>query len=198
MIFDYEYILKIKKIIKLFKLKNLEILDYGCGKGIWSLEEIENTNELKKVILFDNNQKLIPFLKKKYKSEKVEVNFDLKKIVEKNYNIIIFSSIIQYIDPNELKKIIYQLSLNKKNILIILSDIPFLPRYIELFLTPFFNLKRFFFIIKLIFSSEYKKLNYFTYERRYFEVFEKNFKVTCEKNLHDLKFLRYSIILKML
>jgi len=198
MIFDYEYILKIKKIIKLFKLKNLEILDYGCGKGIWSLEEIENTNELKKVILFDNNQKLIPFLKKKYRSEKVEVNFDLKKIFEKNYNIIIFSSIIQYIDPNELKKIIYQLSLNKKDILIILSDIPFLPRYIELFLTPFFNLKRFFFIIKLIFSNEYKKLNYFTYKRRYFEVFEKNFKVTYKKNLHDLKFLRYSIILKML
>tara|TARA_B100000029_G_C17473233_1_gene922727 strand:+ start:466 stop:1062 length:597 start_codon:yes stop_codon:yes gene_type:complete len=198
MVFDYEYILKIKKIIKLFKLKNLEILDYGCGKGVWSLEEIESTNELKKVILFDNNQKLIPFLKKKYKSEKVEVIFDLKKIVEKNYNIIIFSSVIQYIDPNELKKIIYQLSSNKKDILILLSDIPFLPRYIELFLTPFFNLKRFFFIIKLIFSNEYKKLNYFTYEKRYFEVFEKNFKVTYEKNLHDLKFLRYSIILKIL
>ena len=65
MLFDYEYTLKIKKIISLFKIKDLKILDFGCGNGIWSHDEIKNLTNLKKIILFDHNKNLIPLLKKK-------------------------------------------------------------------------------------------------------------------------------------
>ena len=109
MLFDYEYILKIKKIISLFKIKNLKILDFGCGNAIWSHDEIKNLANLKKIILFDHNKNLIPLLKKKYNNKKVDIEFNFKNIIKKKYNMIIFSSVIQYIDPAKLKRIIYQL-----------------------------------------------------------------------------------------
>ena len=40
---------------------NTSILDYGCGEGVWS------SSVVKKVFLYDKNQKLIPFLKNKYR-----------------------------------------------------------------------------------------------------------------------------------
>jgi len=65
-LFDYNYklldfrdILKIKKILK---LKDLHILDYGCGRGVW---EKNNLKKVKKLTLYDVNSELLPILLKK-------------------------------------------------------------------------------------------------------------------------------------
>ena len=70
-LFDYNYklldfkdILKIKKILN---LKDLYILDYGCGKGIWEKNQLK---KIKKLILYDVNAELMPILFKKYRYNK--------------------------------------------------------------------------------------------------------------------------------
>ena len=124
------------------------------------------------------------------------VNFNFNAICKKNdYNLIIFSSVIQYIPQSRLKKIIDVLCKNKK-VSVIFSDVPFLPRIVEFFFIPLFNIKRFFFILSLIFSRKYIKTNFFLYQKKDFDCFKKKFKVVFVRNLHDLKFLRYSVIMK--
>lgn len=70
--------LQTNKFIHIINKKKLSILDYGCGVGIWSKQDIKN-KAFKKITLFDKNKKLIKFLTKKYNNKKVEINFDKKK-----------------------------------------------------------------------------------------------------------------------
>ena len=80
------------------------------------------------------------------------------------------SSVIQYISIIEFKKLIKIISQNKrgqkKKLFIIITDIPILPRSFEFALMPFFNLKRFFFVFRMIFSNEYKKLNFYLHKKK--------------------------------
>lgn len=196
MIFNYNYEINIKKIFNLTNLKRLSILDFGCGTGIWPSKNLDK--KINEIILYDNNKKLLFFLKKKYKNKNVKINFNLNKIIKnKNYNIILLSSVIQYISKSDLRKIIYKLTKNKKKIFIVITDIPYLPRFIEFILLPIFNLKRFIFVLKIIFSKNYRKINYYTYKKSDFNLFKKNFKIKFIPNLHDLNFLRYSLVLKI-
>ena len=64
-------------------------------------------------------------------------------------------------------------------------------------LLPLFNLKRFFFVTSLLFSSQYNDLNYFLYKKKDFRNYKKKFKIRFIKNFHDLKFLRYGVIMKL-
>ena len=65
MIFNYEdYFINTKNLISLSGLKKLNILDFGCGKGVWQEKNIE-INKINKVILYDKEKKLISILKKK-------------------------------------------------------------------------------------------------------------------------------------
>ena len=97
----------------------------------------------------------------------------------------------------ELFELITKLKKNKKKLIIIITDIPYLPRFIEFLLLPFFNFKRFLFTLKLIFTKSYNRINYFTYNKKYFIRFKNNFAIEYLDNLHDVKFLRYSAILKL-
>ena len=195
MIFHYTYEFDIHKINKFVKLKKFKILDFGCGIGNWSLNTI-SSKQISKITLYDIDQELNKILRKKYDSKKVNINFKYKKITKiKDFNLIIFSSVIQYFSPLELKRIIKDLTKSKKKVTILIIDIPFLPRIIEFFLLPLFNLRRFLFILSLLFSKNYKKINYFTYSRKEFDFYKKKFRIKFIKNLHDLKILRHSLIM---
>ena len=111
--------------------------------------------------------------------------------------MIIFSSVIQYISKNKLKKIIKDLKKNKKQLVILITDIPYIPRILEFLFLPMFNLKRFFYILKHCFSKKYIKLNYFLYKLDDFEELRNIFDIKRILNLHDLKILRYSVILSL-
>ena len=196
MIFNYEYKCKLENLTRLIKFDDIKILDFGCGKGIWSVNQVKNESKVKKILLYDKNKILLNYLKEKYKFNKFEISSDLEEILKKDYNVIIFSSVIQYLDPNELRLLIGNLTHNKKKILVLIIDIPFLPRYLEFLLMPFFNIKRFIFSLSLFFSNDYKKIKYFTYKKEDFKIYENKFKINYFKNLHDLKVLRYSLLLE--
>ena len=197
MIFNYNSQINFNTLLNLVDIKKLEILDFGCGNGLWKSSEINN-KRIKKIILYDKNKKLLPKLKKKYKNKKIKIDFNLNSVISnKKLNLIIFSSTIQYIHKSDLAKIIEKITKNKKNkIFIAIIDIPFLPRPLEFVLMPFFNLKRFFYVLKIIFFKEYKKLDYCIYQKNDFNFLNKKFKIKYIKNLHDLIYLRYSIILE--
>lgn len=195
MIFHYNYQINIKRLINFIDYKKLNILDFGCGKGFWP-NKIVTTKKINKIILYDNELNLFPLLKQKYRDKKFQVNFNLNKIVKKKeYNVIIFSSVIQYISHSNFNKLLEKLTKNKKA-LIVISDIPFLPKFIEFLLLPFFNIKRFFFVLTLIFSKKYKNMNYYTYAKKDFNYLKKKYKIKLISNLHDLNKLRYALVLK--
>ena len=194
MIFNYDSKIKsYQKLFELSKIKKLKILDFGCGKGVWDLEIIKN-KKIKKIILFDKEKKLISFLKKKYTNKKIEINFNLNKIIKKNnFNLIVFFSVVQYMNKKELFETLKKLSYKKT---FILSDVPVLPRILEFFLLPLFNWKRFIFALKIIFLNKYQMLNYYIYKKSDFKQLKKYFFITFHENLHDLKNLRYTVILR--
>ena len=101
----------------------------------------------------------------------------------------------------KLKKLIETISQNKqkkeKKLFIVITDIPILPRPFEFFLMPFFNLKRFFFTAKMIFNREYKKLDFYLHKKSEFEFLKRKFDVLYAQNINDLKYLRYSLVLKL-
>ncbi len=198
MIFQYKYELKLSQLLKFINFKKLNILDFGCGIGNWSAKDIKS-QIVEKITLYDKNKKLIKNLKKKYSNKKVNINFNYKNLKKKNnFNLILFSSVIQYFAFAQLKKIIHDFSKNKKkNLVIIITDIPFVPRLIEFILLPFFNIRRFIFVLPLIFSREYKKINFFSYKKVHFKNFEDKFNIKYIYNLHDLKFLRYSLVMTL-
>jgi len=197
MIFDYNnYTINLKSLIKLSGQKKISILDFGCGKGVWNPKKV-SIKKLNKIILYDKQKKLINFLKKKYKTKKIKINFNYKNILKKEkYNLVIFSSVIQYIEKKKLKDLIYQMYKNKPKKNFIFSDVPCMPRFLEFIILPLINLKRFIFVLKIFFLKKYKNLDYYTYKKKDFNIFKKDFNVNFYKNLHDLKLLRYTVILR--
>jgi len=197
MIFNYNSRINFHRLLNLINIKKLEILDFGCGRGIW-LEKALKNKKLNKIVLYDKNIKLIPTLKRKYSSRKIKINFDLKNILKKeDFNLIIFSSVIQYMKKDYLEKLIRDLVRNKKKLFIVITDIPFLPRPFELLLMPFLNLKRFLYVLQFMFLKDYKKLNYQTYKKDDFKFLKNKFKLKFTSNFHDLNYLRYSLILEL-
>ena len=51
MIFNYNFTLKFSEIDKILLLNQYNILDYGCGQGIWSVKDIEGVTKIKKINL---------------------------------------------------------------------------------------------------------------------------------------------------
>ena len=187
--------LQTNKFTNIVNKKKLNILDYGCGVGIWSKEDIKN-KDFKKITLFDKNKKLINFLTKKYNNRKIEINFDKKKILsKKNYDLVIFSSVIQYMSKDEIKLILKRLKKNPSKTTYLMIDIPKYHRIVEYMLLPFFNIKRFLFSTGLIFNKEYKKIKRYHHQLKDFDFLKKNYEIKKISNLYDVKFLRYTLVI---
>jgi len=200
-IFDYKYVLldfkDILKIKKKFRLKKLNILDFGCGIGFWEFEQIKIINN---IILFDKNKKLIPYLKKKYsKNKNISINFNKKEVFKKNINIILISSVIQYMNNLELEELFSEISkkYNKKEIIVFINDHPVNFRIVEFFLLPFINIRKFFESLKLILRIKYLKTNYYKHDLKQKKFIKKRFNVTDFGYIEDMKFLRKKFILTL-
>ena len=95
-------------------------------------------------LILSQSTEELKILKEKYNQKKVEINFNFKDIIRKrNYNLVIISSVIQYISIIKFKKLIEIISKSKKKrkekLFIIITDIPIFPRPFEFVLMPFFN-----------------------------------------------------------
>jgi 2-polyprenyl-3-methyl-5-hydroxy-6-metoxy-1,4-benzoquinol methylase len=200
-IFNYTEQIDLNFIKKFTKLNKLQVLDFGCGLGVWS-KKILKDKSLQKIVLYDVNKKIIEKVKKKYNVKKIHVSSNFNQIVDKKkFNLVIMSSVIQYIHKDKLKKIIKKISNNcpkkNKDFYIFIIDIPRFFRSFEFILLPFFDFKRFLFVTKLLNNKGYKKIKYHLHDENSFSFLYKNFHITKTKNLLNLKFLRYSLILKL-
>ena len=201
MIFNYTEQIDLNFIKKFTKLNKLQVLDLGCGLGVWSKNNLKDKS-LKKVVLYDINKKIIEKVKKKYNTKKIYVNSDFNQIInKKKFNLVIMSSVVQYIDKNKLKKIIKKIikkcPKKNKDFYIFIIDIPKFFRVFEFILLPFFDFKRFLFVTKLLKNKGYRKIKYHLHDENSFSFLYKNFQITKAKNLLNLKSLRYSLILKL-
>lgn len=196
-IFKYFSKLQTGKFIKIVGKKKLNILDFGCGVGTWSNNDLRNSS-FKKITLYDKNKKLLNFLKEKYKNKKVEINFNKKKILRnsKKYDLVIFSSVVQYMNKNEFKKILIDFEKKSKKITFLIIDIPKYPSFLEFILLPFFNIKRFFFSVNLVFNNRYKKTKKYNHNFESYDFLKNKFKIEKIENLYDLRFLRYTLVIK--
>tara|TARA_B100000029_G_scaffold419020_1_gene424342 strand:+ start:330 stop:947 length:618 start_codon:yes stop_codon:yes gene_type:complete len=191
---DFKDILKIKKISK---IKKINLLDFGCGDGSWDQKQI--IKKINSIYLYDKNKDLIPFLKKKYNSRKVFIEFKKNKIFKKKINLIVFSSVIQYMSDKELNMIFSKISKVYKNkkLYIFINDHPLKHRLIELFALPFINLKKFLFSISLIFKIKYLMTRYYShniYKKKYII---DNFIIKKMGFINDMKYLRGKFILTL-
>jgi 2-polyprenyl-3-methyl-5-hydroxy-6-metoxy-1,4-benzoquinol methylase len=196
-IFKYFSRLDTVTIAKIINKKKINVLDYGCGVGTWTKKDLINKS-FNKITLYDKNQKLYNYLKEKYKNRKVLINFNKNKVLEnnKNYDLVVLSSVAQYLSKNELRKILNKLKNRSKKTVYLIIDIPKFPNYIEFILLPFFNIKRFFFSLSLIFNAEYKKIKIYNHNYKSYKFLKKQYKIKRISNLYDLKFLRYTLMIE--
>lgn len=192
----YYFSKNLKKFLKRNNLnfKKLIVLDYGCGNCL-----LHKYIKFKKIYLFDPN-----FYMYKIDSIKNYLLLKNKKEVlniKKKFDLVILNSVIQYINPIEIKKLILKLENKiKKNGLILISDIPKKARVLEIFDT-----NNFFLILKLMVyfkfnqnylknSFNYYKKNFFIEQNKYSKkkyVFLKNFNLIKSRYsllIHDAKY----------
>lgn len=181
---------------KHLKKKNLTILDFGCGTGIWN-QAVEGGH---KIYLYDKSKLALKYAKNKYHSDKnfIIIN-SLKKIqnLQKKIDIVLLNSVIQYIDKDSLEKLLLNFDkILKKNYKIIINDVPKYSRLVELCLLLFLNPKRllgaFYIIINF---SDYIKNHKFYLKNLDISFLKKNFKFRKIENFNYFK-LRHGFILK--
>ena len=166
----YDKIHYTKNIIDRVNIKNAQILDFGCGLSTFSKKDLD---KISNIIYYDKNIELKPLYKN-------ELFFSqINKIKKFKFDLIIISSVIQYLNKNELSKTLLLLKtlLNDKGCILIL-DIPIYNRYFEFIFWFFFDFNRFLKAIKLISNNLYLKEKYYKHNLYDF----KKFKVKILKN----------------
>ena len=181
----------------LFKYK-YRLLDFNDILKIKKISKIKKINkEINSIYFYDKNKDLISLLKRKYNSKKIFIEFNKNKIFKKKINLIIFSSVIQYMSDNELCKIFSKISKLYKNkkIYILINDHPLNHRLIELFALPFINIRKFIFSISLIFKIEYLLTQYYSHNIHSKKYIINNFIIKDMGFVSDMKYLRGKFLL---
>jgi hypothetical protein len=171
--------------------KKSVILDYGCGNGIFNQKHSKN-KKIKIIKMFDRDKKLKKTILSKYKSNKNIMWIDSLK---QNYDVVFINSVIQYLNYTEYKKLIY-FFFKKKIKLIIISDIPKYPRFIEGFFLTFINPFKLIKGLRYIFNKDYVKSGFYFKKTKQLIVQNNNYNYKIETNLNDDKLLRYSLIIQ--
>ncbi len=156
-----------KKIIA--KLKKSEliaktdvVLDFGCGGGIWNSNKDKEDIFFQKLYLYDINPINIEHCKKKYYNHQILNNLENDLQV----NVIFANSVFQYIEINDLEKLLEKFSsILKKNGKIIISDFPKYPRIIEFILTIFCDFNLFKIQCKQVLSSSYRDTQFYKHSK---------------------------------
>ena len=153
--------INLKKFLKKKKInsKNINVLDYGCGNCL-----LHKYLRFRKIFLFDLDPKYYEYLILTKTTKFKNFNEIIKS--KNKFNLILINSVIQYIDPNKLEKILTHLyrKLNNNGIIII-SDIPTKTRFLEIFssLNLIFFLKV---IVYFVSKPKYFNLQYFIYPKK--------------------------------
>ncbi len=196
--YENEYIKTLnEKLIKNLRMsglikKNDDVLDFGCGIGIWDPEKLTSLS-FNDLYLYDENIKNLEICKKKYPHYTIlnKLNNDLR------VNVIFLNSVIQYVNVSDLKKLFDKFDLILKNDgIVIISDIPKYPRILEYVLTFFSNFNLFKIQTRQLLSKSYRKTNFYRHSLDDL-IFISKKKFTFNKNKNfDINSNRYSIIFK--
>ena len=167
--------------------KNI-ILDFGCGNGVF--QKKFNSKKIRLIKMYDKNKMLKYQIKKKY-----EKNSFIKwaPSLSVSYNIVFINSTIQYLTLKSFKSLMSYF-FKKKVDMIIISDIPKYPFYLEAFFCIFINLRRILISFKYLFQKQYN----FYYYKNLKSLKVKNSNYTCKlyKNINEDKLLRYTLIFR--
>ena len=142
--------------------------------------------------MFDTDKNLKKMILNKYKSCN---NIIWTDTLKQNYDVVFINSVIQYMNDLEYKNLI-NFFFKKKINLIIVSDIPKFPRFIEgfflIFINPFKLLKG----LKYFFYKEYVESGFYFKKMKQLIVKNNAYNYKIETNLNDDKLLRYSLIIQ--
>ena len=142
--------------------------------------------------MYDKNKKLKSLIKKKY-----EKNSFIKwtPSLNVNYNIVFVNSTIQYLTLKSYKSLVSYF-FKKKVDMIIISDIPKYPFYLEAFFCIFINLNRILISFKYLFQKNY---NFYSYKNKFNLIIKnRNYKYELHKNINEDKLLRYTLVFRKL
>ena len=167
--------------------KNI-VLDFGCGNGVF--QKKFSSKKIKSIKMYDKNKKLESQIKKKYKNNSY---IKWTQSLSVNYNVVFINSTIQYLTLKNYKSLISYF-FKKKVDIIIISDIPKYPYYIEALFCIFVNLKRILIALKYLFQKNYN----FYYYKNMNDLKIKNSNSNFEfcKNINEDKLLRYTLIFR--
>tara|TARA_Y100001970_G_C14243179_1_gene866199 strand:- start:327 stop:941 length:615 start_codon:yes stop_codon:yes gene_type:complete len=164
------------------------ILDFGCGNGIFP-KNFSN-KKIKLVNMYDKNKKLKTHIKKKYKKNSL---IKWTPTININYNVVFINSTVQYLTLKNYKSLISYF-FKKKVDMIIISDIPKYPFYLEAFFCIFINLSRILISFKYLFQKNY---NFYSYKNKINLIIKnRNYKYELDKNINEDKLLRYTLIFR--
>ena len=169
------------------KRKNI-VLDFGCGNGAFPKKF--SSKKIKLIMMYDKDKKLKSQIRKKY-----EKNSYIKwaQSLNVNYNVVFINSTIQYLTLKNYKSLMSYF-FKRKVKMIIISDIPRYPYYIEAFFCIFINLKRVLISLKYLFQKNYN----FYYYKNMSDFVIKNHDYSYEfcDNINEDKLLRYTLIFR--
>ena len=123
------------------------VLDFGCGNGIF--QEKFSSKKIKLIKMYDKDKRLKSHIKNKYKKNSY---IKWTQTLSVNYNIVFINSAIQYLTLKNYRSLMSYF-FKKKVDMIIISDIPRYPYYIEAFVSIFINLKKVFLSLKYLFKK---------------------------------------------